>query len=58
MIKKNSPGRFPETRLHFLALVSGMYILNSLLFDGVCEGSVIISREYFKRSICQGHCVC
>ena len=63
MIKKNSPGRFPETRLLFLALVLGMCILIEVCYLAsiaailLFYGSVIISRKHLKRSICQGHCV-
>ena len=47
------------------SLVSGMYILNEVcyLIASIASihfffGSIIISREHLKRSICQGHCSC
>ena len=45
-------------------LVLGMYMLNEVCYLTAsiaaihfCYGSVIISREHLKRSICQRHCV-
>ena len=46
------------------SLVSGMYILKEVCYKTTSipaihffSGSIIISREYLKRSICHGHCV-